>query len=206
MSPLSKGGGGTASSDVQGSTTRGEATGPIGSQFNFSSPVFLSGTQGDKGRQSHAKGPTCSKKRRTDVGFDASIDAGTLLHAMQDMIAEALSGLNGPRAVAECSHDVQVIRAEMEKELQKVELNLTQLVTTAIASIQAEADRRADAMLQSLQQTLANKEKPAASVTTPQPRKRALQEDTTNAPHTRREQISWPASLSPGQVTAGPQS
>lgn len=131
------------------------------------------------------------------MGFDASIDAGTLLHAMQDMIAEALSGLNGPRAVAGCSHDVKAIRTEMEKQLQKVEQYLTQLVTTAIACIQAEADRRADAMLQSLQQTLANKEKPVASVTTPQSGKRASQEGTTNALNTRREQISWASIAEP---------
>lgn len=192
MSPLSKGGGESASSDVQGSTTRGEVTGPIGSQFNFSSPVFLSGSQGDEGRQSHAKGPTCPKKRRTDEGFDASIiDGSTLLHAMQDMIAEALSGVDSAGAVAKCSHDVQVLRAEMEKKFQKVELSLTQLVTTAMASIQAEADRRADAMLQSLQQALANKEKPATSVTTPQSETRAPQEGTIETPNARREQKSW---------------
>lgn len=197
MSPLSKGGGGTASSDVQGSPDRGGTSGPIGSQFHFSSPVFLSGSEGDRRRQSHARGVTYQKKRRTDVGFGASIDAGTLLHAMQDMIAEALSGLNGPRAVAECSRDVKAIRTEMEKQLQKVELSLTQLVTTAMARIQAEVDRRADAMLQSPQQTLANKEEPAASVTTPQSGKRATQEGTTNASNTRREQISWASIAEP---------
>jgi hypothetical protein len=36
MSARSKGGGGPASSDVQGSGTRGEASEPIGSQFQFS--------------------------------------------------------------------------------------------------------------------------------------------------------------------------
>lgn len=199
MSPLSKDGGGTASSDVQGSTTRGEASGPIESQFHFSSPVFFSGIQGDERRQSQAKGVTYQKKRRTDVGFDASIDAGTLLHAMQDMIAEALSGFDAPRAaVAECSHDVKAIRTEIEKQLQKVELNLMQLVTGAEARIQAEADRRADAILQSLQQRPANKESPATRVITPQSGKRAPQEGTTNAPNTRRGQISWASIAEPG--------
>jgi len=137
MSPPSKGGGGTASSDVQGSATRGKAPGPVGSQFQFSAPILRSGSRRDEERQSHAKGPTCPKKWRTEVGFDASIDGGILIYTMQDMIAEALSGLTGPRAVAGCSHNVQVLRAEMEKELQRVQLNLTQLVTTTIARMQA---------------------------------------------------------------------
>ena len=89
------------------------------------------------------------------MGFDSRLDGGTLLHAMQDMIAEALSGFTGPRAVAGCLHDAHVFRAEIEKKLQNVQLQLTQLVTTAMASMQAEADRRADSMLQSLEQMLA---------------------------------------------------
>lgn len=133
------------------------------------------------------------------MGFDASIDAGMLLHAMQDMIAEALSGFDGSRAVAECSLDVEAIRTEIEKQLQKVELNLMQLVTGAMSRIQAEADRRADAILQSLQQTPANKENPATRVTTPQSGKHAPQEGTTNAPDTRREQISWASIAEPGR-------
>jgi ATP-dependent protease HslVU (ClpYQ) peptidase subunit len=83
------------------------------------------------------------------------------------MIAEALSGLTGPRAVAGCSHDVQVLRAEMEKELKKVQLNLKQLVTTTIARMQAEADRRVDAILRSLEQMLASTPRPETSVTAP---------------------------------------
>jgi len=191
MSPLSKGGGGTASSDVQGSASRGEAPGPIGSLFQFSAPIFRSGSRRDEERQSQTKGPTCPKKRRTEVGFDASIDGGTLLYAMQDMITEALSGLTGPRAVAGCSHDVQVLRAEMEKELQKVQLNLTQLVTTTMARVQAEADRRMDAMLQSLEKMLASTPRPETSVTAPQLGKSASQGGTTHPPNAKGEQTSW---------------
>jgi len=55
------------------------------------------------------QGAYVPKKRKTDVGFDSRIDGGTLLYAMQDMIAEALSGLTGPRAVAGCSHDVHAL-------------------------------------------------------------------------------------------------
>jgi hypothetical protein len=191
MSPLSKGGGGTASSDVQGSATSGEAPGPIGSQFQFSAPIFRTGSRRDEERQRYTKGPTCSKKRRTDVGFDASIDGGTLLYAMQDMIVEALSGLNGSTAVAGCSHEVQVLRAEMEKGLRKVELNLTQLATTAMARMQAEADRRVDAMIQSQEQMLASTPRPKISVTSPQLGKSSSQGRTANPANAKGEQTSW---------------
>lgn len=125
------------------------------------------------------------------MGFDTSIDGGTLLYAMQDMIAEALSGFAGPRAVAGCAHDAQVFREEMKKELQKVQLDLTQLVTTELARMQAEADRRADSMLQSLKQMFASTPRPETSVTTPQPGKSAPQGGTTHIPKARREQTSW---------------
>ena len=125
------------------------------------------------------------------MGFDASIDGGTLLYAMQDMIAEALSGLTGPRAVAGCSHDVQVLRAEVEKELKKVQLNLKQLVTTTMARMQAEADRRVDAILRSLEQMLASTPGPETSVTAPQLGKSASQGGTTHPPNAKGEQISW---------------
>jgi hypothetical protein len=62
---------------------------------------------------------------------------------------------------------VQVLRAEMEKELKKVQLNLKQLVTTTIARMQAEADRRVDAILRSLEQMLASTPRPETSVTAP---------------------------------------
>ena len=125
------------------------------------------------------------------MGFDSRIDGGTLLHAMQDMIAEALSGITGPRTVAGCSHDAHVFRAEVEKELQNVQLQLTQLVTTAMASMQAEADRRADSMLQSLKQMLASTPRPETSSRTPQLLKSAPQEGTTHFPEVQRKQTSW---------------
>ena len=65
MSPLSKGGGETAPSDVQESATRGEAPGPIESQFHFSTPVFRRESRWDeksvKGIKRAAKtpSPTC---------------------------------------------------------------------------------------------------------------------------------------------------
>lgn len=191
MSALSKGGEGTTSSDVQGSATCGEASQPIGSQFHFTAPGIRSGSRTNGETRRHIKGPTSPKKRRTDVGFDSSIDGSTLLHAMQDMIAEALSGLTRDRAVAGCSHDAHDPRAEMEKHFQRVQLGLTQLVTTEMAKMRAEADRRADSMLQSLKELLASTLKPETSATRSQLGKSAPQEGTAHTPEVQREQTAW---------------
>ena len=80
------------------------------------------------------------------MGLDARIDEGTLLHTMQDTIAKAMSGLNGPKAVAECSHGVQDFRAGLEKELQiRIELNAISDYNNSEQSDRA--DRRAEVML-----------------------------------------------------------
>jgi hypothetical protein len=50
--------------------------------------------------------------------------------------------------------DVQVLRDEMDATVSKVRIELTQLVNTTIERVQAEAERRADAMLQKLTQML----------------------------------------------------
>lgn len=132
------------------------------------------------------------------MGFDASIDGCTLLHAMQDMIAEALSGFAGPGAVAGCSHDAHDVRAEMEKQFQKVQLGLTQLVNTEMTKMRAEADRRADSMLRSLKEMLASTLKPETSVARSQLGKSAPQEGTTHTPEVQRKQSNWAKITAPG--------
>jgi hypothetical protein len=49
---------------------------------------------------------------------------------------------------------VQTLRNEINENINKVQIQLTQFVNTAIVKVQAEADRRADAMLQKLAQIL----------------------------------------------------
>jgi hypothetical protein len=50
--------------------------------------------------------------------------------------------------------DVRAIRGEVETSMTEVRIKLTQLVNTIMERMQAEAERRADAMLQKLTQTL----------------------------------------------------
>lgn len=133
MSPLSKGGGGTSSSDIQGSETRGEAPGPIGSEFQFSTPVFRGGgSHRWEERQSHATGPVSSKKRKANAGSALGDHENVFLRAIESAIAKALQAPTRPDAVAGCSEDVQSLRAEME-EIKKGQLQLTQLMNTVMA-------------------------------------------------------------------------
>jgi hypothetical protein len=133
MSALSKGGGGPASSDVQGSDKRGEASGPIGSQFQFSTLGFRgSGAQSWKEQEAHTIGPVSPKKRKTDVDSAFSGHDDTLLQAIENAIAKALQAPMRPSAVAGCSENVQSIRAEME-EIKKGQLQLTQLMNAVMA-------------------------------------------------------------------------
>jgi hypothetical protein len=92
MSALSKGGGGPASSDVQGSETRGEASGPMASQFQFSTLGFRrSRQQSRKEQQAHTTGPVSPKKRKVDIdaAFSAHDDISTLLQEIKSATASA---------------------------------------------------------------------------------------------------------------------
>jgi hypothetical protein len=55
---------------------------------------------------------------------------------------------------ANSGEDVRSLRGEVEANITKVRIELTQLVNTVMERMQAEAERRADAMLQKLTQTL----------------------------------------------------
>jgi hypothetical protein len=80
------------------------------------------------------------------------------VQVIEDAVAKALRGFAAPTAAARSLEDVQSLRVEMEDSMSKVQMQLTQLVTQlvndAVVKTQAEADRRADAMLQKLVQML----------------------------------------------------
>lgn len=124
MSPLSEGGGGSASSDVQGSATRGEAPGPIGNQFASSAPLFRGGgAQEREERQSRSTGPTSPKKRKVDVSSAPSRQEHSCLQEIEHAIAKALHGLPGPDAATGCGDGVRALREEVQ-EIKNVQLQL----------------------------------------------------------------------------------
>lgn len=102
------------SSDIQGSETRGEASGPVGSQFQFSTLGFRGiGGQSWKEQQAHTTGPVSPKKLKTDIDSALSGHDHILLQAIESAITKALQAPTRPSAVADCSEDVQSLRAEM---------------------------------------------------------------------------------------------
>jgi hypothetical protein len=70
------------------------------------------------------------------------------------MTLKALRGFAAPTTAARSLEDVQSLRSEMEDSISRVQMQLTQLMDNAIVRMQAEADKRADAMLQKIMQML----------------------------------------------------
>lgn len=130
MSARSKGGGGPASSEVQGSGTRGEAPEPIENQHLPSPPDFRAvGSQNWEGQITR---PLSPKKRKTDTHSAFGIQDNALLQAVGDLIARASQVPNEAIAAAACSDDVRSFRAEVE-EIKKERIRLTQLMNEVMA-------------------------------------------------------------------------
>lgn len=137
MSARSKGGGGPADVDVQGSGTCGEASEPIGSQFQFSAPQIRGGRlQSWEEQQAYATKPVHPKKRKTGIGSALGVHDDELLQVIEDAIAKALRMPPGPNATTGCTEDVRSLRAEVE-EIKKGQTQLTQLMNTVLTVLQA---------------------------------------------------------------------
>jgi hypothetical protein len=149
MSALSKGGGGPASSDVQGSETRGEASGPMASQFQFSTLGFRgSRQQNRKEQQAHTTGPVSPKKRKVDIdaAFSAHDDISTLLQEIKSATAQAVRVTTGLSAAAGFWQDMQSLRSEME-DIKKGQLQITNLMNAVTVASGRQGRRQGKARL-----------------------------------------------------------
>lgn len=158
MSPLSKGGGGTASSDVQASETRGEASeriiSPAETQF-FNPEIRPGAAQSGDELQAHTKGPASTKKRKADAGSAISITEDVLAQAFERAGASGrLREFTGPTLATGSLGEMQFLRGEIRLEMSKVHMQLAQLVKSTMAEMQAEADRRVEATLQRIMEML----------------------------------------------------
>lgn len=156
MPPSSKGGGGTPPSDVPGSEVSGEAE-PIGSlaAYQISTPTFRrEGPQSWEEWQTGIAGPASPKKRKASIDLAASTANGALLHTIENAVAKALRSFVMPTTKNSCPEDLQSLRSEMKDNINKAQMQLTQLVKNAMIEMQVEADRRAESMLQRVVQTL----------------------------------------------------
>jgi len=157
MLPSSKDGRETPPSDVPRSGARGEASEPIGSlaEYQMSTPSLRrGGPQSWEEWQTGTACPTSPKKRKTHSDEAIKIPQETLLQVVEDAVVKALRGFAAPTTAARSLEDVQSLRSEMEDSISRVQMQLTQLMDNAIVRMQAEADKRADAMLQKIMQML----------------------------------------------------
>jgi hypothetical protein len=84
------------------------------------------------------------------------IHENALVKLLEDTMARMLQASAAPMpAVASLDH-AQTIRSEMRENIKEMKVELIQLVNTMMETMQAEADRRADAMLQAVMQMLKN--------------------------------------------------
>ena len=157
MLPLSKGGGGTPSSDVPGTGAAGGGTEPIGSlaEFQLGTPCFNSGGQRNwEEWQSTTACPASPKKRKANLNKSISIPEDALVHAIETALAKTLQGSSAPNLSTGSPEDVRSLRSEIKESISKVQTQLTQLVNAVAAKLQAEADRRAEEMLRKLMRML----------------------------------------------------
>jgi uncharacterized coiled-coil protein SlyX len=139
--------------DVQRSGACGEAPAPIGSiaeqQFSTKSCEIL---QDWKDRQSRDGGPATAKKRRTDLESDVSIEGNDFLQKVENAVANACRGFVVPAATGGSGEDIQSLRSEMKEGIARVQTQLTETFSSAMAQMQAETDRRTAEMLERLTQ------------------------------------------------------
>lgn len=157
MSPSSKGGRNTLPSDISGSEAHGKASEPIGrlAEYQIFTPTFRRGEpQSWEEWQIGTVCPTSPKKRKSDSDEAVRVPKETLLQVIEDAVAKAFRGSVAPTAGGGSPEDVQSFRSEMHNNISKVQTQLTQLLNNAMEKMQAEADKRADAMFQRLVQML----------------------------------------------------
>jgi hypothetical protein len=108
------------------------------------------------------------------------IHENALVKLLEDTMARMLQASAAPMPAAASLDHAQTIRSEMKESIQEMKAELTQLVSTMMEAMQAEAERRADAMLQAVTQMLKNA--PATENNRVAP---VVETDATSEPRTR---------------------
>jgi hypothetical protein len=82
------------------------------------------------------------------------IHEDALVRLLEDTMVRMLQASAAPMPAAASFDQAQAIRSDMRDNISEVKVELMQLVNTMMEKMQAEADRRADAMLRTLVQML----------------------------------------------------
>jgi hypothetical protein len=94
------------------------------------------------------------KKRKADLETSINISEDVLVRLVEKTMARILRDFVTPTPATSFREGVQTLRNEINENINKVQIQLTHFVNTAMAKVQVEADRRADAMFQKLAQML----------------------------------------------------
>jgi hypothetical protein len=160
MLPLSEGDGGTPSSVLQEFDSPGKTSEPIGSLGSLAShqlatPSFRNVRAQDwEEWQKATRCPASPKKRKADQANIIRISEDGLVQVVEDTMTKILRDFVALTPAADSGKDVQALRNEVDANISKVRMKLTQLVNTMMERMQAEAERRAETMLQKLTQML----------------------------------------------------
>ena len=157
--PFSEGVGGTPSGILSGTQSPEKTSEPIGSltHYQLSTLSFRRIRQQDWEEWQNVMGcPVSPKKRKVDQATNLDTHQETLVRLLEDTMARMLRASAASFPAAASLDHAQIIHNEVRNYISEVKIELTQLVNTMMEKMQAEANRRADAMLQTLVQMLKN--------------------------------------------------
>lgn len=162
MLPLSEGDGGTPSSVLPGLDSPEKTSEPIGSLgsltgYQLATPSFRSVRPQDwEEWQNATRCPASPKKRKVDQADKMRIHENALVRLLEDTMERMLRTSVATIPAAASLDHTQAICSEVRNNVSEVKIELTQLVNTLMEKMQAEANQRANAMLQTLVQMLKN--------------------------------------------------
>lgn len=147
---------------------------PIGSlaDYQLSTPSFRRIRPQDWEEWQNVMGhPASPKKRKVDQATNLGSPQETLVKLLEETMTRMLQASAAPMPATASFDHARTIHDEVRNYMNEVKIELTQLLTTMMEQMQAEANRRADAMLQTLvrmlKNTPANGNNKAASVVQP---------------------------------------
>jgi hypothetical protein len=165
MLPPSEGDGGTPSSVLQEFGSPGKASGPIGSlgslaNYQLATSGFRNVRPQDREEwQKATRCPASPKKRKVDQANIIRISEDGLVQLVENTMTRILRDFVALEPTTGSIGEAQALRGEVEANISKVKIELMQLVNTTMERMQAEAERRAEAMLQKLTQMLGTRTK-----------------------------------------------
>jgi hypothetical protein len=157
---LSEGDGGTPQSvfpEIESPEKTSEPIGSLGSLENYqlATPSFRNVRPQDwKEWQKATRCPASPKKRKADQANIIRISEDGLVRLMGSTTTKIPRDFVALAPALSSGKDVQGLRDGVEGNISQVRIELTQLVNTMMAIMQAEVERRAEVMLQKLTQIL----------------------------------------------------